>query len=92
MSQPRRYVPLENGIDVELPKEDLQVGPWYCATRFDDFLEVHQSDRLDGVVVRVSWFASREIRLGRCVILDRQKATQVRDRLNELINLLPEEA
>ncbi len=85
----RRYVPLENGINVELPKEDLEVGPWYCATEFHDFLEVHQSDRGDGIVVRVSWFTSRDLRLGRCVILDRQKATQVRDRLNELLDWLP---
>ena len=95
--QPKVYYPLNNRLDTERPKEDPEIGPWNCVTiedddMFTDFLEIHRSEGRRGVciVFRVSKFLAGEIRLGPCVILDREKATQVRDRLSALLGTLQE--
>lgn len=94
-----RYFPLENKfLSADKPKENLIIGPWYCITndyeeqnfRYE-LLEMHLSDRGTGVVFRVTNYCAGDISLGSCVILDRAKATVLRDRLNELIENLKEE-
>ncbi len=87
----------------EMPGEDPEVGPWHCMatkkTREEDpyfdysefvevFIEVHQSERGDGVVIRNSEYNSGNIKLGGCSILTKAQATQIRDRLTALIEVL----
>ena len=104
MSGPRRYFPHENRFDLEEPiEEDLEIGPWKCVVfeRDDDwqlwhgpffnFLEVHTSQKGDCIVFRVSEFDQDKVKLGSCTLLDRKKATKLRDRLNELLDALPQE-
>ena len=87
------YHPLSNSFNTEMPEFNAAVGPWRCRSNdvdFDaEFLEVHESHHRDGIVVRVSTFHSGRISLGECVVLGRASAVQVRDRLNDLIDRLP---
>ena len=100
---PRRYHPLSNARVAEMPGEDPEVGPWHCMadkrsreeeSSFDFsefvevFIEVHQSSRGDGVVIRNSEYNNSRIKLGGCSILTKAQAIQVRDRLTELIGAL----
>ena len=94
----KKYFPLENRMSgAKRPAEDPEIGPWYCVSEeemreegfdYGEFLEVHQSDRGDGVVFRVSDFNAGRIDLGQCVILNRKNVTAVRDRLNALLEAL----
>ena len=92
-----RYFPLENiSLAVDKPVENLTIGPWYCITSDEDtvryeLLEMHLSYPETGVVFRVTQYRDGDIKLGSCVILDRAKATVLRDRLNALIENLKEE-
>lgn len=88
-----KYIPYGNGR-YRRPKEG-DVGPWLCVTAEDhqtgeeedyfEFLEVHRSDRGDGVVARVSVWNHGNVQQGSCVILDVEKAKRMRDRLNAVI-------
>ncbi len=95
------YYPHENRYNTEKPPQQMDTGPWHCMCIEDDdyhsdFLEVHLSATGRGVVFRVSLFQGSygeedgDIRLGSCAIMDREKATAVRDRLNEILAALPE--
>jgi len=88
----RRYVPHENVTHGASAPVETPEGPWLCVTNddgtYEEFLEVHQSARGDGVVFRVSEFNRGQVRLGKCVILDEVGARKVRDRLDELLALL----
>lgn len=91
----KHYYPHENVAGVARPTES-EIGPWFCVTNeeqgddFGEFLEVHLTETFEGVVFRKSEFHHGAIQLGSCVILDVDRVTQVRDRLNELIAVLEE--
>ena len=88
------YVPECNlyGDRARCPKENPN-GLWLCSSPLDDpkdyvnFLEVHKSATGTKAVFRVSaynGFQSR-LQLGECAILDCNQLTQVRDRINALL-------
>jgi hypothetical protein len=89
----RKYWPLGNVLsEARCPKESPE-GPWLCVGNlenddYEEFLEVHQSARGDGVVLRISEFNGGRISLGRCVVLDEGRARQVRNRFDLLLNQL----
>jgi len=102
MTEPRRYFPQSNRFNVERPlEEDLEVGPWKCCVDeekdglgvipFFHFFEMHPSERGTCIVLRISEFNQDQIKLGGCVMLDRKKAIALRNRLDDLIGVLPEE-
>lgn len=87
------YFPLTNSHNVDCPKENLEVGPWFCKTQVDwkngaDLLEMHPSEPGTGIVFRISTYYGGRIDLGECVILDKPRAITLRDRLNSLIERL----
>jgi len=102
------YQPLSHVCsDAPMPEEDPEIGPWYCVesrrrqsegedlSEHAEFVEVHQSFRGDGIVIRNSEFSTHVrwggvITLGKCSILNKKQAIQVRDRLTALINALEE--
>lgn len=93
----KKYIPYQNATHGARHPAESTEGPWLCITNGDDedyeeflevFLEVHQSERGDGVVFRVSEFNRGRVNLGQCVILDKERVRKVRDRLDELLTLI----
>lgn len=73
---------------------DNPVGRWTCVVDKENypnsdwfnFLEAHPSDAWKFVVFRISNYNfDQGISLGDCVMLNKEQATQLRDRLNELL-------
>jgi hypothetical protein len=96
MEKLKEYTPLINKSNAPMPVEDPEVGPWRCTCLCEDdmqsdILEVHRSHTKRCVTFRIGKFVCGDIQLGECMIMDRKKATCVRDRLNALLEALPED-
>lgn len=95
-----RYIPLNNGFDLDTPQDDPE-GRWSCSvdreTSDSDYftlIEIHRSHTWDmkedpadrKVVFRVSNFACGDLYLGSCVMLNKQQLQEVHDHLGRLLS------